>query len=118
MGNIFDCAQNPLALPDEEGAEGDPTVPAPSGRVWTLQAPTRLLDSAIWDLQRGFYDRMSVSAWSDAVVPNFVTSNRCVCAGAACAWTWCGGRVHVVLAVGRCARNRAVDTSTPLCCVA
>jgi hypothetical protein len=78
MGNIFDCAQNPLALPDEDAAEGDTgMLPAPAGRSWTLQAPTRLLDSAIWDLQRGFYDRMSISAWSDAVVPNFVTSNRC-----------------------------------------
>jgi hypothetical protein len=74
MGNIFDCAQNPLSLPEENE---DGIVTAPAGKNFVLQVPTRLRDSIIWELQRGFYDRMSVSAWSDAVVPNFVTSNRC-----------------------------------------
>ena len=75
MGNIFDCAQNPLSLPEENE---DSIVAAPGGSSFVLQVPTRLRDSIIWELQRGFYDRMSVSAWADAVVPNFVTSNRYV----------------------------------------
>lgn len=34
-----------------------------------------LRDSILWDLQKSFYDKVSVKAWTDAIVPNFVTSN-------------------------------------------
>lgn len=80
MGNIFDCAQNPLHVPEEsEGDMGDPS--SSSRKAFTVQGPTRLQDSVVWDLQRGFYEKMSVAAWTEAIVPNFVTSNRfgCVC---------------------------------------
>jgi hypothetical protein len=73
MGNIFDCSQNPLNLPDEGRAgPGD----AVSGKPTVLQGPTRLKDSIVWTLQRAFYQKMGIAAWSDAIVPNFVTSNR------------------------------------------
>lgn len=29
----------------------------------------------IWDLQRNFYDEVAIGAWSEAIVPNFVTTN-------------------------------------------
>jgi hypothetical protein len=74
MGNLFDCAQNPLSLPEENE---EAIVHAPSSRGFELQAATRLRDSLVWELQRGFYERMSVTAWSESIVPNFVTSNRC-----------------------------------------
>ena len=74
MGNIFDCAQNPLNMPSEGGEDG---LGDAASKMATLQGPTRLMDSMVWGLQQAFYMKMGVSAWSDAVVPNFVTSNRC-----------------------------------------
>lgn len=37
--------------------------------------PTPLRDSALWRLQRAFYETKGVNAWSEAIVPNFVTTN-------------------------------------------
>lgn len=34
-----------------------------------------LRDSILWRLQSSFYDRINIRCWSDAIVPNFVTSN-------------------------------------------
>jgi hypothetical protein len=34
-----------------------------------------LRDSILWRLQASFYDRINIRCWSDAIVPNFVTSN-------------------------------------------
>jgi hypothetical protein len=36
--------------------------------------------SPLWDLQSAFYAASSVAAWTDAVVPNFVTSNAFIAA--------------------------------------
>ncbi len=34
-----------------------------------------LRDSILWQLQSSFYDKVSIRCWSEAIVPNFVTSN-------------------------------------------
>ena len=34
-----------------------------------------LRDSILWKLQAAFYDQINIRCWSDAIVPNFVTSN-------------------------------------------
>lgn len=34
-----------------------------------------LPESILWDLQSSFYDKINIRAWSEAIVPNFVTSN-------------------------------------------
>jgi hypothetical protein len=34
-----------------------------------------LKDSLLWELQERFYTSLNIKAWSDAIVPNFVTSN-------------------------------------------
>jgi hypothetical protein len=41
----------------------------------TLDEAKPLRDSLLWKLQTSFYDRLNIKAWSDAIVPNFVTSN-------------------------------------------
>ncbi len=37
--------------------------------------PTRLSRSVLWDLQREYFETRGLAAWSQAVVPHFVTSN-------------------------------------------
>lgn len=36
---------------------------------------TPLRDSLLWSLQSAFYSSLQIRAWSEAIVPNFVTSN-------------------------------------------
>lgn len=67
--SIFDCAVNPLnPLPENSAAEE-------TAAQETVQAATSLKDSIIWQFQRDFYEDRGMSAWSDSIVPNFVTSN-------------------------------------------
>ncbi|TMQ08245.1 MAG: hypothetical protein E6J91_33650 [Deltaproteobacteria bacterium] len=40
-----------------------------------LELPCRLSKSVLWRLQRRFYERQGMAAWSDGVVPHQVTSN-------------------------------------------
>jgi len=76
MGNLLDCSVGGDLPP---GGSGDETTDAAGGAggggVTELQAPTRLKDSLLWDLQRSFYDEVAIGAWSEAIVPNFVTTN-------------------------------------------
>jgi hypothetical protein len=75
MGNaasIFDCAVNPLnPLPSEEAEDEALAPPEPS----VIQDAVPLRDSALWRLQTSFYERAGERAWTDGIVPNFVTSN-------------------------------------------
>ncbi len=75
-----------------------------------------LRESILWALQSSFYDKTSIRAWSEAIVPNFVTSNafiancyaRCMlgmirdwflrCVRCGCLCVMCGGRPKAVLA--------------------
>ena len=71
--SLFDCAVNPLntgAAPGEEHIE-DEGPPKPI----VIEGPRPLRDSVIWSLQRAFYAEKGVQAWSQSLVPNFVTSN-------------------------------------------
>jgi len=72
MGNaasIFDCATNPLDPLPEEGASDE------AERLVVLEEACPLRASILWRLQRAFYEEKGQHAWTDAVVPNFVTSN-------------------------------------------
>ena len=40
-----------------------------------IEGPTPLRDSALWKLQRAWYEERGLRAWSEATVPHFVTSN-------------------------------------------
>ena len=40
-----------------------------------LEEKKKLSESILWDLQDNFYSQTGVNAWSNAIVPNFVTSN-------------------------------------------
>lgn len=42
---------------------------------FVLERERRLSDSLLWRLQRSFFDRQGVRAWTEAVVPHYVTSN-------------------------------------------
>jgi hypothetical protein len=66
--SMFDCSASPLPAPEESSASGESAF-AP------LQAPTPLRASALWKLQRAWYEERGLRAWSEATVPHFVTSN-------------------------------------------
>jgi tetratricopeptide (TPR) repeat protein len=40
-----------------------------------LQSERRLSESAIWEMQRSYYDRAGAEAWQTGVVPTYATSN-------------------------------------------
>ncbi len=48
-----------------------------SGGV-VLERTSRLSHSMIWDWMRAFYDQKGVGAWTNGIVPNFVTTNCCI----------------------------------------
>lgn len=78
MGNassIFDCAINPLNPLPREDSDGSGDEFEAAGLPYMLEDCVPLRDSLIWKLQANFYQRMGIKAWTDAVVPNFVTSN-------------------------------------------
>lgn len=47
----------------------------PEAPRYPLEAPCRLSRSRLWHLQRRFFERRGQAAWSDGVVPHWVTSN-------------------------------------------
>ena len=49
-------------------------TPVPSN-LHQYQAATPLRDSALWYLQSRYYANIGIKAWTDGIVPNFVTSN-------------------------------------------
>lgn len=54
----------------------DATVPVgAASHLVCIEPPTRLAESALWGLQRAFYDRVAVQSWADAIVPTFVSCN-------------------------------------------
>mmetsp|Transcript_3952 Transcript_3952/g.7585 ORF Transcript_3952/g.7585 Transcript_3952/m.7585 type:complete len:566 (-) Transcript_3952:196-1893(-) len=50
---------------------------APHGAL-ILEDKSRLSHSMIWNWMRAFYDQQGVGAWSNGIVPNFVTTNCCI----------------------------------------
>lgn len=40
-----------------------------------LEAPTRLSDSVVWDIQRRYFESAGQRAWSAGVVPHYITTN-------------------------------------------
>ena len=54
----------------------DATISASSStHLVGIEGPKKLRDSSLWELQRAFYDRVSVQTWADAIIPSFVTCN-------------------------------------------
>jgi hypothetical protein len=47
----------------------------PEAPRYPLEAPCRLSRSRLWQLQRRFFEHRGLAAWSDGVVPHWVTSN-------------------------------------------
>ena len=72
--SILDCSSNPLNPTDELGEELARTV---------VESPCPLRLSRLWSLQRECYSRMGQSAWSENLIPSFVTSNAFVARGTA-----------------------------------
>src|SRR5436190_14908533 len=75
----------------------------PKRRV--LEQGSRLSESVLWDLQRAFYERQGLAAWSGGTVPHYVTSNAFIARAYArivhaflddCGWPEGGGHAHVV----------------------
>ena len=58
-------------------------APSPTGALTNasstdmvlLEEPKRLSESILWDLQRAYFETQGAGAWSQAVVPHFITSN-------------------------------------------
>jgi len=70
------------ALEDELQVEQahQPVEPAPSplpedAPITELQGPTRFSESLLWEWQRGFFDGQGHKAWSDGIVPHYLTSS-------------------------------------------
>lgn len=54
----------------------DATVSAAeTAALHLLDEAKPLRESLIWQLQSSFYEHLNIKAWSDAIVPSFVTSN-------------------------------------------
>lgn len=75
MGNvaaILDCAANPLnPLPEESAAEI-------TAKAIPLELEVPLRNSSLWKLQREFYLKYGLEAWTKGIVPNFVANNAYV----------------------------------------
>ena len=66
MGNVLECAADPLADLEDSSSANQPRV---------LQPSTRLGESYLWDLQRDFYADVGERAWTEGIVPYFVSNN-------------------------------------------
>lgn len=106
--SIFDCATNPLHPVPEAGGSAEGGDDDSRDIVLEHQVPLR--SSLIWRLQRAFYDDRGLTAWSDAVVPNFVTSNSFI--AGAYARVVLGMLQDVYGAAG--SRNPATDYAQPV----
>ena len=47
--------------------------------VHPLDVGKRLRESLLWELQTSFYEQNNIRCWSEAIVPNYVTSNAVSC---------------------------------------
>src|SRR5438067_7126058 len=56
-----------IATPGEAEGEGETRV--------ILEQDQRLSQSLLWTLQRAFFDRQGIAAWSRGIVPHYITSN-------------------------------------------
>src|SRR3954466_5188467 len=54
---------------------GGVTLPSMSGARFPLETACRLSRSVLWRLQRRFFERRGVAAWSEGVVPHHMTNS-------------------------------------------
>ena len=81
MGNVLDCAADKPE--DDEGKstsisfDSDEVSLLQSGEPVTLQSFTKLCssDNMLWELQKNFYKDVGEEAWTQGIVPSFVSSN-------------------------------------------
>mmetsp|Transcript_27315 Transcript_27315/g.48293 ORF Transcript_27315/g.48293 Transcript_27315/m.48293 type:complete len:577 (+) Transcript_27315:113-1843(+) len=64
-------------LQGQEGVRAQKPKYTPHGAL-VLEDKSRLSHSMIWNWMRAFYDQQGVGAWSNGIVPNFVTTNCCI----------------------------------------
>lgn len=69
-----------------------------------FEQPTRLSQSRIWEMQRGFYSQHGADAWRQSIVPHYVTSNPFI---ARC----CAQQVHGIFAD---LNTHGIDSSQPI----
>lgn len=51
------------------------TVPSIGSQTSVLEAKQRLSQSILWTLQRNFFAKQGIQAWSQSIVPQYITSN-------------------------------------------
>ena len=66
MGNVLECTADPLS------EIMDDATPTP---FRTIQSTTRFSESVLWNLQRDFYQHVGERAWTEGIVPHFVSNN-------------------------------------------
>jgi tetratricopeptide (TPR) repeat protein len=59
--------------PPGEAAGGDNS--AEETPTFTVESDRPMSQSLVWRLQRNFYTQLGMHAWSDRIVPNYITSN-------------------------------------------
>eukprot|EP00949_MAST-11_sp_MAST-11-sp1_P001501 g1501.t1 len=89
MGNTVDITCN--AGEENEGVVGEELE---NGRL-CLERGARLSRSCIWDIQERFYQIVGPKAWTEAIVPNFVSNNSFI--------AQCYGRTILEYAAEQCA---------------
>jgi tetratricopeptide (TPR) repeat protein len=69
-------SDTPPATPTNN-KDTDATVPVntPVKTYYPVESGKKLSSSLLWDLQRQFYEEQNVNAWSQSLVPHFVSSN-------------------------------------------
>ena len=88
--SVFDCATNPLDVLPSEGEDSSIfSAPLSSSSTSSASAapvvlsysslgydvPTPLRSSSLWTMQRSFYEQHASRAWTEGIVPHFVSSN-------------------------------------------
>lgn len=60
---------------DTKAGAAQSAAQASTKTYYPVESGRRLSSSLLWDLQRQFYQEQSVNAWSNSLVPHFVSSN-------------------------------------------
>lgn len=50
-------------------------MPEPTPPVFTFESGRRLSDSVLWRIQRAYYERQQIHAWTEGKVPSYITTN-------------------------------------------
>lgn len=83
--SVFDCATNPLDVLPSEGDDSSFFSSQLASNLNSIKVlspidlgydvPIPLRSSSLWTMQRSFYEQHASRAWTDGIVPHFVSSN-------------------------------------------